>query len=309
MRRYWILLLVLVLPAGCSKPGSSTKDERSKSSGVPTVYVVNYPLEYFAERIGGDLVNVVLPAPADGDPAYWKPGPEEVGRYQEADMILLNGASYAGWVDKASLPQAKTVDTSKGFREQFISLEKEVTHSHGPEGQHAHGGVASTTWLDPMLAIEQARAILDAFAVRWPEHRAEFEAGFAGLEKDLHELDAGFEAAVADHAGAPIVFSHPVYQYLERRYGLNGRSVHWEPGEIPDDKMWAELKKILADHPAKWMVWEGKPAPETASKLEEMGVRSVVFDPCGNVPETGDFLSVMRENVTSLRTALTPESK
>jgi ABC-type Zn uptake system ZnuABC Zn-binding protein ZnuA len=74
------------------------------------VYTVNYPLQYFAERIGGDRVDVRLPAPADVDPAYWSPGAETVAAYQGADLILLNGAGYAQWVQRASLPRAQRVD-------------------------------------------------------------------------------------------------------------------------------------------------------------------------------------------------------
>ena len=37
------------------------------------IYVVNYPLKSFAERIGGKHVDVVFPAPGDVDPAYWMP--------------------------------------------------------------------------------------------------------------------------------------------------------------------------------------------------------------------------------------------
>ncbi|MBW1818522.1 MAG: hypothetical protein JRJ60_15370, partial [Deltaproteobacteria bacterium] len=33
------------------------------------VYVVNYPLKYFAERVAGEYARVVFPAPKDGDPA------------------------------------------------------------------------------------------------------------------------------------------------------------------------------------------------------------------------------------------------
>lgn len=310
MKAYWLAMLFLpAVLVSCSKPETSPEEQASTSAETPTVYVVNYPLEYFAQRIGGSQVRVVLPVPADEDPAYWNPGPAEVGRYQGADMILLNGASYAGWTDKVSLPQAKLLDTSAGFQDRFIPLEEEVTHSHGPQGKHAHGGVAFTTWLDPTLAIEHARAIRDAFAGRWPAHQALFDAGFAGLEKDLLALDAEFATAVAGHADSPLVFSHPVYQYLERRYQLNGRSVHWEPDEMPDEKMWVELKGILADHPAQWMIWEGEPIPGAVQKLEEMGVRSAVFAPCGNVPEEGDFLSVMRNNAKSLQSALARESQ
>ena len=51
------------------------------------------------------------------------------------------------------------------------------------------------------------------------------------------------------------------------------------------------------------MLWEGEPLVATVEKLEEMGVRSLVFDPCSNVPEEGDFLSVMRRNVNNLERA------
>ena len=78
-------------------------------SGRLTVYVVNYPLKYFAERIAGDHARVVFPAPAEGDPAYWMPDAKTIGAYQQADLVLLNGANYAKWVKKVSLPRSRMV--------------------------------------------------------------------------------------------------------------------------------------------------------------------------------------------------------
>jgi zinc transport system substrate-binding protein len=78
----------------------------------------------------------------------------------------------------------------------------------------------------------------------------------------------------------------------------------WEPDVFPDEQMWAQLKELLKNHPAKWMIWEGEPIPRSVAKLKEMGIESVVFDPCGNRPERGDFLSVMKANVENLRKVL-----
>jgi zinc transport system substrate-binding protein len=126
----------------------------AKDADAPlSVYVVNYPLQYFAEQIGGPDVRVVFPAPADGDPVFWKPSPEQIAAYQKADLILLNGASYAKWVAHVSLPASRMVDTSASFTDQFIPLEDQVTHSHGMSGKHEHDDVAFTTWLDPQQAI------------------------------------------------------------------------------------------------------------------------------------------------------------
>jgi ABC-type Zn uptake system ZnuABC Zn-binding protein ZnuA len=47
-----------------------------------TIYVVNYPLQYFAERIAGDHAVVVLPVPSDVDPSYWRPEAKTVVKFQ-----------------------------------------------------------------------------------------------------------------------------------------------------------------------------------------------------------------------------------
>ena len=93
------------------------------------------------------------------------------------------------------------------------------------------------------------------------------------------------------------------YDYFSRRYRLNIKSVHWEPDEIPANAQWLELRGILKAHPAKWMIWEGKPESGTIAKLKSIGIDSLVFDPCGNAPDQGDFLSVMEKNVENLKLA------
>ena len=97
--------------------------------------------------------------------------------------------------------------------------------------------------------------------------------------------------------------SHPVYDYFARGYGLNMRSVHWEPDEIPTTEQMLELHSILKDHPAQWMMWEGEPIKESVDRLKAIGILSVVFDPRANAPDQGDFMSVMRQNVENLKEA------
>ena len=299
--RWRFALLAAVAGFACSQQeeGEVAVPGAAEAAGPLSVYSVSYPLQYFAERIGGDLVQVRFPAPADIDPASWSPDPETVAAYQGADLILLNGAGYAQWVQRASLPRPRQVDTAAAFRERFIALERSVTHSHGPQGSHSHAGVAFTTWLDPTLAAEQARAVMEAFAKARPEHEAAFREGYEALAAELRDLDARLAAAAKGLVGAPLLFSHPVYQYFTRRYALNARSLHWEPEEAPSQRLWLELGELLAAHPARWMIWEGDPAPETAAKLRELGVDSLVYAPCANRPENGDFLAVMRRNAAA----------
>lgn len=300
-RRGWLAVAALTGAIGaCGGGERETETPAAVDVGAPVVYTVNYPLQYFAERIGGDIVQVVFPAPADEDPAFWMPDAEVVAEYQEADLILLNGAGYAKWTTRVSLPASRLVNTSSGFEEQLVRVEGAVTHAHGPGGEHAHEGIAFTTWLDPAQAIEQAAAVERAFSAAWPEHESVFKEGLEGLRADLLALDEQLSAAFRPLHGRPLMASHPVYQYLARRYDLDLESVQWEPSEMPTSAMWRQFRELLQGHPARLMLWEGAPLAEITDELMPLDVLPVVFDQCGNAPEEGDYLSVMRRNAENL---------
>ena len=79
-----------------------------------------------------------------------------------------------------------------------------------------------------------------------------------------------------------MLYSHPVYQYLDARYGLEGRSVTWEPFEDPGGAEWKKLADTLNERPAAVMLWEAEPLPSTAERLRGMGIEPIVFDDrCG----------------------------
>jgi zinc transport system substrate-binding protein len=76
--------------------------------------------------------------------------------------------------------------------------------------------------------------------------------------------------------------------------------VMWEPDEDPGGQQWRNLQTIVADHATSWMLWEDSPRPESVKRLEEMGIKSLVYSPCFKRPDEGDFLTVMQQNVDNL---------
>ena len=291
MKKIVLPILIGCMIFGCSKP-----DEITETAKTPVVYTVNYPLAYFAERIAGDAVDIVFPE-MEGDPAFWNPSPEQIVEFQNADLILLNGADYAKWVSKVSLPQSRLVNTSAGLDSQLIARTGEATHVHGPGGAHAHGDLAFTLWLNPDLARHQSLIIYKGLSEL---HETEKD-GLDGLIADLRELDHQLNVVFQSLENQPLLGSHPVYQYLAQRYNLNLQSVHWEPDATPDKTMWRELDDILEAHDAKIMLWEDEPLPQVKKALLEKGIESIVFNPCGNRPEAGDYLSVMQDNLHAVK--------
>ena len=290
-------ILTCLLIAGCKGQANAPPDE---INAAPVVCVVNYPLMYFTQRIAGDDARVRFPVPADQDPASWRPTAEQIAEIQSSDLIVLNGAGYAKWVSLASLPASKIVDTSASFSDRYIETREAATHSHGPACEHSHAGTAFTTWLDFQQAAAQARAIDDALSARRTGQADTFAANLSALRDDLLGLDSEMTEVARRIGDTPLVVSNAVYQYWARRYGLNVRAVDWEPGVVPNVCAVNDLKAILVEHPASVMIWHGEPDARSIELLASMGLATVVFDPCGNVPRHGDFLAVMRQNIRDL---------
>jgi zinc transport system substrate-binding protein len=296
-----IALWVLGLMSSCTGQES---EPTSEARDTMVVGVVNEPLACFAQRIGGEAVEVVFPVPPGIDPAYWSPDVTSIESLQRADLVLVNGAGYASWLSHVSVPLASLVDTSRGFEDRYLSMDDSLTHQHGPEGEHAHGEVAFTTWLDPRLAIEQAEAIRNAFSEQWPNRADSFQANFNSLQSELEAIDEEFARLTSGFSDRPILASHPVYQYFQRRYGLDLMSLHWEPELHPAPDAWAAFDELVSTHPATIMLWENEPRSETRLALNDRGIRCVVIKPGGEANESGDFLNVMQANLEALSRAV-----
>ncbi len=301
IKRVTLLVVLSILLIGC-KPGNIGPSAKKTASMIPQIYVTNYPLKYFAERIGAVLVDVYFPMTKDGDPAFWQPDSQAIARYQTADAIITNGATYEKWIANATLPATKIVDSSSSFSDKYLQMAELETHSHGPGGEHSHTGTAFTTWIDFDQAAQQAGAVKDAIMKLVPSQKEVLEKNLEALVADLKQLDEDMMSVAKLIGDRPVVASHPVYEYWARRYSLNLKSVLWEPPVVPSADAIDELKKLLDGHQAQGMIWEGTPAAESVEKLKSLGIASVVFDPCGNVPETGDWLTTMQSNIISLRT-------
>lgn len=302
-----VILIILVLGGLTIWMGapSIAPVQRPVVEGILQVHTTFYPTTYLSERIGGDLAEVTLPVPADADPIFWKPTPAAIQGYQKAHLVVINGASFEKWVEQVSLPSQSLVDTAAGFEKQFLKYEHQgVTHSHGPEGEHTHEGIDGHTWLDPKLAIEQARAIYEAMAQSLPQHEQQLLTNLQALEKDLQGLHEELAALQP-----PLMFaSHPAYNYLAQRYGWKFVNLDLDPDAVPDSGQLTEIEGFLKSNPSKILLWEGTPSDAVAQLMSErFGFRNVVFSPCELLDEPGqDYLSVMKRNIADLRKALAP---
>ena len=295
--RFVLVVVIGLLLSACEdKPATENKAD----SGKENIVTLNNPLYYFTRRLAGDLANVTLPVTAGVDPAQWTPEVDDILKMQKASLIILNGADYSNWIDKVSLNSSQLVNSSLAVRQQWIALDGETTHSHGPEGEHSHSGFAFTIWMDISLAQHQVKSITNALARLMPKEQQVLEQRETELLDELTVLDEEYQQQSGGLRERFMVYSHPVYQYFERRYQLNGHSLHWEPDQMPTEEEWTKLEQLLIGKPKPLFVWEDEPAVGIAERMQSTGIEFVVIRPAANVGEQ-DWLSEQKANIQRLQ--------
>ena len=299
MVQFWkcILAVGLVLSLGSA---AAAQDR-------PRVVAVHQALADFAERLVGDAAEVVFPVPAGVDASFWRPSIADISMIQSADLILLNGAGFATWIDRVSLPRSRLVNTSRAFEDRYIVTES-ITHSHGDGGEHAHEGIASYTWLDPSLAIAQAEAIASAIVARELAAAEDVEARLDAFRSELTDLDATARDALSGAQDVEMIATHPRYQYFAQRYSLSITSLEWEAGAMPSDAQITALGNLAKERDARGLIWEARPPPEAIEAAEALGLRSVIFEPWANDGTHDTFIEAYETAVSDISDAVSHSS-
>ncbi|RYE74151.1 MAG: zinc ABC transporter substrate-binding protein, partial [Myxococcales bacterium] len=179
----------------------------------------------------------------------------------------------------------------------------EGEHAH----EHDHGGTDPHFWLDPTRLAKAADAFAAAMAEEDPANASSYEANAAALHEQLDTLDAEFRSGLKTCRTRAIVVSHDAFGYLGSRYDLHVVPIAGlSPDAEPSTKTLAEIRSEAEEEGVTTVFAERLASPALADTLaDELGVKIGVLDPLEGLTKDakGDYLSIMRENLQTLRTA------
>ncbi len=290
------LILALALGIGCAQKSESSAGEPAVARAGPPIVVTTIEVNrYLAARIGGARVDVRSPVPPEADPLGWEPTRDTIAVFQDADLVILNGAGLEGWRDRVTLRPSSTITLADAYAAEWLTFSGTVEHQHGPEGSHSHSGTDPHIWFDPQLVKKHATQITEALATRFPEHAAEFRVRGSEVETDLDDLDQRFRSPEGKTL-PPLLANHPAYDYAARRFGWSIENHTLDPEQVvtPDVAAVASTGRNV-------LLWESPPAAAVRAAFEAAGITSVVVSPCEQPPASGDWLSVMQENAQRIR--------
>ena len=279
--------LLLALTA-CSSAGTSGSGTAAAAAGPERLEVVAgfYPLQFLAERVGGDAVRVEGLAPAGAEPHDLELGPQQVAGLSAADLVLyLQGFQPA--VDDAVEQQAAGRALDAAAVEPLVDGDPHV-------------------WLDPARTSRLADAVAERLAAAAPASAAGFRERAAALRAELTALDAELRSGLATCERRELVTSHAAFGYLARAYGLTEVGITGlTPDEEPTPGRLAEVAELARSSGVTTIFFEETVSPKVAEALAaEVGAQAAVLSPLETRPEGGDYLTGMRAGLAALRTAL-----
>jgi zinc transport system substrate-binding protein len=279
---------VASLAAACGSGPSAN------SPGAVRVVASFYPLQFVAEQVGGDRVDVANLTPAGSEPHDIEITGEDAAALEDADLVVyLAGFSPALDEAIATVSVANALDVTSSARLDVA----------------AGGRVDPHFWLDPLRLADVADAVAEELSRVDPAGAAAFVSNAATLRADLEALDGEFAAGLADCASTDIVTSHSAFAYLADRYGLSQVGVSGLlPEEEPSPSDLAAVTEYVRAHHVRTIFSETLVDPGVAEAVaSETGAATAVLDPIEGLTGASqgtDYRDVMRANLASLRIGL-----
>lgn len=260
-----------------------------------------YPLQYVAEEVGGEHVNVTSLTPPAADPHSIELSPVRVRELGEADLVVyLSGMQPATDEAVAASPPERLLDTAGA-----AGLEA------GPNGADAapSGSAALDPhfWQDPSRLADVARDVAAELSDADPAHAADYAANAEALSTKLHTLDQDYREGLARCAGATLVVSHEAFGYLAERYDLVQVGISGiDPEAEPSPARLRAVRSVVQADDVQTVFFEVITSPKVATALaDDLGIRSAKLDPIeGQADPDADYLDIMRENLAALEEGL-----
>ncbi|XMN09137.1 metal ABC transporter substrate-binding protein [Streptomyces griseobrunneus] len=286
-----------------------------------------YPMQFLAERIGGEHVAVTSLTKPGVEPHDLELTPRQIGSISESDYVLyLKGIQPA--VDDAILQSGvkNTVDAATlttledhgsevsghdhGHEEEAHEDEAHEEHAEGDGHNHGEeGGADPHIWLDPVKYAEVAKGVGKSLEKADPDHAADYKKNTEALVGELSKLNTAYETGLKNTATKTFITTHSAFGYLAERYGLTQQGIAGiDPEAEPSPARIQEIHTIAEKEKATTVFFETLASDRTAKTLaKDTGLKTGVLDPLEGITKKSqgaDYIEVMESNLTALQKAL-----
>lgn len=297
MKKLFSIFLLSSLLAGCTS-------EMGASSEKLQVAVSIYPLAFFTEQIGGDLVEVTALVPQGLEPHDYEPSPNDLKAVYDADLVVFNGADLEPWLEDIEF------ELMNDGVELFAATDY-VELVPLSEDAEEHGEWDPHVWLDPIRAKLIVQSLASTMAGLDSENAETYQNNAKVLMAELDKLNEDFtiELALMSCSAREFVTAHAAFAYLAQRYGLTMIPISGiNPQDEPSIKELEEISKIVVEHGLTTIYTETLVSSAYAETIaKETGASVLVLNPlegltAEDVTAGENYFTIMKRNFGNLKT-------
>jgi len=284
---------VIVLIFSVFRPRNDARPENSNKMLVTASF---YPLAYLAESIGGNKIEVINLTPSGAEPHEFEPSPRDIAKMEQSKILIVNGLGLEPWFENIK----KNIDPKKT---NIMIAGADIAGKEETKDPHV--------WLSPSHMKTIAERIKTSFVKADPMNEVYYRTRLQTLDEKLDALDSEFRLGLMDCAHREIVTSHTAFKYMAEDYGLTQIPIAGlSPDAEPSPKELGEIVNFVKEHNITYIFFESLVSPKLADTIAtEAGVKTLVLNPLEGLTkkegeERKDYISIMRENLANLQTAL-----
>ncbi len=329
MKKAFLILLTSILilfTAACGQK-EALPQENSDEDKL-TIYTTVYPLTYFTERIGGNLVQVKSIYPTGSNEHTFDPTQKDMMNLADADLFFYIGMGLEGFVDNAKKTlaneQVKLIATSNSVSDEELVQEQaheeegkdEDEHGHENEAvenhdDHDHGDIDPHLWISPTISIKLAKSIQDSLIEQDPANEETYKKNFEALQTELKALDTEFQEMANNVPNKTFFVSHAAFGYLAGAYGLEQVAIAGlNSQDEPSQKELTEIVELAKEKQIKTILFEQNVSSNLAKVIQsEVGAESGILHNLSVLTEEDiqneeTYFTLMEKNLATLEEAL-----
>ncbi len=265
----------------------------TESSEKMNITASFYPIAFLAEEIGGKKVVVRNITPAGAEPHEYEPSPRDFAEMEESKVLIVNGLGLEPWYENIQ----KNIDPKKT---DILAVGEGLGNMKDPH-----------VWLSPTFMKIMAEKIERVFTKADPKNEKYYIENLQKLLTNLTDLDREYTQGLTNCEQRNIITSHSAFGYLASGYRLTQIAIAGlSPDAEPSPKQLADIATFAKANNVKYIFFESLTSPKLSQTLAtEINAKTLVLNPIEGLTkeETAqgkNYLSVMRENLAHLQTAL-----
>ena len=337
-----ILMSKRILAAACAAAtalalsactSTATSGDSSSKDGKLAVMASFYPLQYLAEKIGGEHVSVTSLTPDGAEPHDLELSPKMVDSLSSADAVVYL-AGFQSAVDEAIEQQAPKTVIDVSSAAELVEAGTDANHpaeeeeegtdeaqsgeteahdhdheGHDHEGHDHHHGMSADPhfWLDPTRMAKAATLVGDKLAEADSAHADVYKANAKALADELNTLSDTLVTKTSSCKVKTFVTAHTAFGYLADRTGLTQVGISGlDPESSPSPARLAEIAQIAKEQGVTTIFTEALIDPKVAQTLaDDLGITTAVLDPIESQTDASkDYAATMNSNIDALTKAL-----